>query len=219
MSRKAKGEADKTRAGILASALSLFVEKGYEKTTFNDIAARLDMTKGAVYWHFESKEKLLLALVDEMVGKFRKQLEALLPSGANGFEDLTFRDVADVMVRNARLIISDEKGRAFFLLVHEQVRWADASMESVRHDLLSNRRFGPWAAVRKAVENDVAAGRARPGVDAVKVASVCVSIWDGLVHSRIAGVLECDLESTIFEAYSAVWNSIKSRASRRNAKI
>ena len=66
MSRKTKEEAEKTRARILASALSLFVKKGYEKTTFTDIAARLKMTKGAVYWHFETKEDLLVALVEEI---------------------------------------------------------------------------------------------------------------------------------------------------------
>ena len=52
MARRRKEDAEKTRRKILASALSLFVKKGYERTTFNDIAARLKMTKGAVYWHF-----------------------------------------------------------------------------------------------------------------------------------------------------------------------
>ena len=55
MPRKTKEEAEKTRARILASALALFVKKGYEHTTFTDIAARLKMTKGAVYSHFETK--------------------------------------------------------------------------------------------------------------------------------------------------------------------
>ena len=58
MSRKTKVEAERTRARILASALALFVRKGYEHTTFTDIAARLKMTKGAVYWHFATKEAL-----------------------------------------------------------------------------------------------------------------------------------------------------------------
>ena len=41
MPRKAKAEAEKTRARIMASALALFAKKGYERTTFTDIAARL----------------------------------------------------------------------------------------------------------------------------------------------------------------------------------
>ena len=76
MARRAKQDAERTRAQILASALSLFAEKGYEHTTFTDIAARLKMTKGAVYWHFESKQNLLIALVDEMLEKFKAQIAA-----------------------------------------------------------------------------------------------------------------------------------------------
>ena len=104
----------------MASALSLFAKKGYDRTTFNDIAARLKLTKGAVYWHFESKQALLTALLDEMLEKFRRQIMELLPEGSS-FDGLTFPVVADMMVRNAAQIIGDAKGTAFFLLVHEQV--------------------------------------------------------------------------------------------------
>ena len=209
MARKAKAEAERTRARILASALSLFVKKGYERTSFTDVAARLKMTKGAVYWHFKSKEALLLALVDEMIAKFRRQLAGLLPPDDNTFEGLSFKDVANIMLANAEQIIADPKGTAFFLLIHEQIRWAHASMANVRKDLLVNTRFGPWAALKKAVENDKASGAVKPGVDPVKVATVCTAIWDGLVHMRIAGVLACDLNETLAKSYAAVWESIR----------
>ena len=208
MARRTKEDALKTRKRILASALSLFVKKGYDRTTFTDIAARLDMTKGAVYWHFDSKEKLLVTLLDEMLRKFRRQITSLLPSGED-FEALTFLAVADMMVRNAAQVVGDVNGTAFFLLVHEQVKWSDASMESVREDLMRNPRFGPWAAFRRAVENDIKAGRARDGVNPIQVATVCMSIWDGLVHARIAKVLMCDMEDTLEKSFAAVWKSIK----------
>ena len=209
MARKAKEQAEKTRARILASALALFAKKGYVHTTFTDIAARLKMTKGAVYWHFKTKQSLLVALLDDMLAKFRRQIVELLPEGETTFDGLSFPVVADMMVRNAVQIIADTKGTAFFLLVHEQVQWADASMEEVRADLLRNQRFGPWAAFKTAVENDLREGRVRAGIDPVQVASVCISIWDGLVHTRIARLLKCDMEDTLRKSYVAVWNAIK----------
>ena len=154
MARRSKEDAKKTRESILASALAMFAEKGYEHTTFTDIAERLKMTKGAVYWHFESKQNLLIALVDEMLEKFRLQIAALLPSGEDGFGKLSFPQVADMMVRHAERTVSSEDARAFFLLIHEQVRWSSTSMAEVRDDLLKNRRFGPWHAFHTAVEND-----------------------------------------------------------------
>ena len=211
MPRKAKEEAEKTRARILASALDLFAKKGYGHTTFTDIAARLKMTKGAVYWHFETKQALLMALIDEMLAKFRRQIVGLLPEGETTFDGLSFPVVADMMVRNAVQIIGDAKGTAFFLLIHEQIQWAEVSMAKVRADLLRNPRFAPWAAVRTAVENDVKAGRVRADIDPVQVASACMALWDGLVHARIARFLQCDLDDTLRKSYAAVWESIRVR--------
>ena len=219
MPRKAQRDAERTRARILASALALFAKKGYVQTTFTDIAARLKMTKGAVYWHFESKQALLMALIDEMLEKFRRQIVKLLPAGATSFGGLSFPVVADMMVRNAAQIIGDPKGTAFFLLIHEQIQWAEASMAEVRADLLRNQRFGPWAAFRTAVENDVREGRARADADPVQVASVCISIWDGLVHTRIAHFLQCDLVDTLRKSYAAVWESIRTVDNRRPAAM
>ena len=208
MARRAKQDAEKTRTRILASALALFARKGYEHTTFTDVAARLKMTKGAVYWHFESKQALLLALVDEMLAKFHRQISELLPPGETSFEGLSFPVVADMMVRNALRILEDPKGTAFFLLIHEQIKWADVSMADVRSELMRNKRFGPWAAFKTAVENEMRAGRVREDVDPVQVASVCVAIFDGIVHARIARLLQCDMEDTLRKSYAAVWRSM-----------
>ena len=222
MPRKAQRDAEKTRARILASALALFAKKGYVHTTFPDIAARLKMTKGAVYWHFETKQTLLVALLDEMLAKFRRQIVELLPTGETSFDGLSFPVVADMMVRNAVQIIGDPKGTAFFLLIHEQVQWTEASMESVREELMRNPRFGPWAAFRTAVANDVREGRVRKDTDPVQVASVCVAIFDGLVHARIAHLLMCDMEDTLRKSFAAVWESIRNDSKadmRRGARL
>lgn len=204
MPRRAKVEAERTRARILASALDLFAKKGYERTTFNDIAARLKMTKGAVYWHFESKVSLLIALVDEMLDKFERQIVDIMPRS-----ELTFAAVADTMVETARLVVDDPNGRAFFMLVKTQVRWGADSMRGVREELLTNSRFGPWHAFSQAVENDKAAGRARADADAAEAANMCIAAWDGMVQAKIDGFLRTDMSQTIRHAFDAVWNYIK----------
>ena len=57
MARKAKEEAEKTHEMILQSAVLLFADKGYEKTTLNDIADSLQMTKGAIFTGILSRKK------------------------------------------------------------------------------------------------------------------------------------------------------------------
>ena len=216
MARRTKEEAEKTRARILANALSLFAKKGYDHTTFNDIAERLKMTKGAVYWHFESKQALLLALIDEMLEKFSRQVAELLPSGETSFAKLSFPQVSDMMVRLANQTVSDPRRRSFFLLMHEQTRWSSSSMDQVREELLKNKRSGPWQAFHSAVMNDLENGNVRKGVDAVQVASCCIALWNGLVHSHIANFLACGLEETLRNAYAAIWRDISKMTKKEN---
>ena len=209
MPRKTKEEAEKTRARILANALSLFVKKGYEHTTFTDIAARLKLTKGAVYWHFASKEALLMELVDSALQKFRRQIEGLMPSG-----ELTFPAVADMMVKNAESLVSDPRGAAFFRLMKCQIKWSDKSMDRIRADLLTDNRLGPKEAFRRAVVNDIAAGRVASTVDAEEISTVAVALWDGLVQARIDRFLKCDLSHTLSRAYAAIWEAMRATAGK-----
>lgn len=52
---------------ILDAAQKLFLEKGYDHTTIQDIVDELgDLTKGAVYHHFKSKEEIMDAVGDRM---------------------------------------------------------------------------------------------------------------------------------------------------------
>jgi AcrR family transcriptional regulator len=51
-----------TRQRILDVALGLFTEQGYDGTSLRQIAEKLGVTKAALYYHFESKDDILLAL-------------------------------------------------------------------------------------------------------------------------------------------------------------
>lgn len=60
-----QARAAETRRQILAAAVDLFAANGYLETTPRDIAAAADLTTGAFYYHFKSKEDLAAAIVDE----------------------------------------------------------------------------------------------------------------------------------------------------------
>ncbi|MDT3444248.1 TetR/AcrR family transcriptional regulator [Pseudofrankia sp. BMG5.37] len=51
-----------TREQILDVALQLFTANGYEKTSLREIAERMNFSKAALYYHFASKDDILLAL-------------------------------------------------------------------------------------------------------------------------------------------------------------
>ena len=61
---------EKTQKLIIDVATKLFMEKGYEKTSLNDIVQNLGgLTKGAIYQHFSSKEEIYQAVIYQMTAK------------------------------------------------------------------------------------------------------------------------------------------------------
>jgi AcrR family transcriptional regulator len=63
-----------TRDRILDAALTLFAEKGYEATSMREIAEQLGMTKAALYYHFDGKDSIVLALLADI----ETQVDALV---------------------------------------------------------------------------------------------------------------------------------------------
>jgi AcrR family transcriptional regulator len=78
----------RTRDRILDVARELFTEQGYDATSLREIADRLGFTKAALYYHFQSKEQLLTALLaplDDLVDRFFVALEE--SEGVEGWAD------------------------------------------------------------------------------------------------------------------------------------
>ena len=63
---------------ILDVAVRLFMEKGYEHTSIQDIINQLGgLSKGAIYHHFKSKEDILVAVTDKMTEESNKMLAVI----------------------------------------------------------------------------------------------------------------------------------------------
>lgn len=75
---------------ILDVAFRLFMEKGYERTSIQDIINELGgLSKGAIYHHFKSKEDILVAVTDRMTAESNKMLAAIRDSSElNGKDKL-----------------------------------------------------------------------------------------------------------------------------------
>ncbi len=66
---------------ILRAAEELLIEKGYHETSIDDIAARVGISKGTVYLHFQSKEELIFALFERNIRLFKQAMETHLAAG------------------------------------------------------------------------------------------------------------------------------------------
>lgn len=111
-------EVKPTRERILDVALDLFTENGYEQTSLREIASYLGVTKAALYYHFASKEEILLAL--------HLRLHAV----ASGLDDLITEPMTkdawhtmldafiDRVPENRQLIAMHARNRATFERIH-----------------------------------------------------------------------------------------------------
>ena len=66
-----------TRGRIESAAIRLFVEQGVAETSVRDIARAVDISEGALYRHFESKDELTWSLFEQHYVAFAARLEAL----------------------------------------------------------------------------------------------------------------------------------------------
>jgi len=64
-----------TRINIVEAADQLFYQKGYEHTSFADIADVVNISRGNFYHHFKSKDEILGAVINLRLGNTRKMLE------------------------------------------------------------------------------------------------------------------------------------------------
>jgi AcrR family transcriptional regulator len=58
------GKRARTRAKLIEAATAVIGEKGYDRASLEEIAARAGMTRGAVYGNFKNKEELFLLLIE-----------------------------------------------------------------------------------------------------------------------------------------------------------
>lgn len=64
------------RADLMRAAVALFLSKGFDATSVDEIVAQADVSKGTFYLYFKTKDDVLQALQENFITKFREHLEA-----------------------------------------------------------------------------------------------------------------------------------------------
>ncbi len=88
----------RSRKAILISAKEVFLEKGYQKTTFKDISSRAGIGYGTIYLHFSDKEELMQTLVDGIMEEAYKVVYIEYhPSKFNDVREIAFTQIKAVL--------------------------------------------------------------------------------------------------------------------------
>ncbi len=69
---------EQTKQGLINAAVELFIAKGYDETTIDDIVAAADVAKVTFYYYFKSKEEILLDIKENSAQEVLSRAETLL---------------------------------------------------------------------------------------------------------------------------------------------
>ena len=122
-----------TKEKILMAALELFSQRGYAGTNIRELSAALGMGKSSLYRHFESKEAIWNALLDEMIAYYGERFGSAehlppLPESLEGLVQMTMRMV-NLTIRDERIIMTRK------VLTLEQYRDERARALATKHFL------------------------------------------------------------------------------------
>ncbi len=107
---------------ILEAAFDEFVQKGYAATRLEDVAARAGVTKGTIYFYFENKEQVFVAMVRELSRPVHIQAEEFAENSASS----TVEFLRAYLCFLYRILATDPRSREIFrLLIAEANRFPE----------------------------------------------------------------------------------------------
>lgn len=195
-----------TRSRILEAAARCFSRKGFAQASLDEVAAEAGLTKGAVYWHFESKHDLFFALLEARCA----ELDRLIPAAAEAARKagLTGEDrklgLKTLMVGIIRQVANDPNWPRLFIEFFGQTRDPAVRAHLAQH---YRRIYEHVAAtVRAGMSAD-----APPKFDAGDMAVFWIALVDGLMLAWLVNPDVADVEHRIAGIIDILWVGLSAR--------
>jgi AcrR family transcriptional regulator len=162
-----RGRPGYERSEVLREAVALFNEQGYDATSVADLAARLGLSKSALYHHFRSKEEILEIALETALSGLEGALTKATDAGGSASDQLT------AVISGAVQVLSSELPSVTLLL---RLR---GNSEVERAALARRRAFDQR--VTALVQGAQADGLIRNNVDA----AVATRLIFGMINSLV----------------------------------
>lgn len=159
---------------IVAEASALFMEKGFSATTMEDIAARLGVTKAAIYQYYKSKVDLFAAVT----GFQRQELAGMLE---RSFEGREVREGASVLFDSLLDYINRSRE------MYSDVMAVAVHNETIRTILLEDRN-GNLAVIEQFIEGQKAKSLNHSSINSRILAVSCDALINGLMFDVMIGM-------------------------------
>ncbi len=191
---------------ILAAAIRDFAQKGFANTSMNDIVRASGLSKGGVYWHFESKDAIVEAVFDQFFSEQAAQTEAILAQDGRAADKL--KRIARAAGQQAEMWLAQFPSPMEFYAL------------AVRDTSLSQtlRRYFVENEIRLAelIELGIADGQLRP-VDAGQTAIALTGLFEGLLLLWVIDPQQFDFAAQVEAAVDLLLDGLGNQQERDNA--
>lgn len=119
-------EADERKKEILDAAARLFMEKGFDHTSANDILTAVGIAKGTLYYHFKSKEDIMDALIERQMTQILSEAQRIAQDDRLPVEERLIRTILALRVNNTAQTAGQEMiehlHRPHNVLMHDKTK-------------------------------------------------------------------------------------------------
>ncbi len=197
MARRTKEEAEETKKAICLAALDIFCEKGYSRTTFDEIAKRINLTKGAIYWHFRNKADILTEIIRKGFTISQSLLSVNL-SQVNSIYDLKEHILSEV-----KLIQENKIYKKFLFFVIFQMEWSEAILNKVGSEIQDIIQSGEE--IRKAaLRKSQASGEISDSIDIEALSWILGSLHHGMIKNIISNNYSGDAFQLVYSGFDLI---------------
>jgi AcrR family transcriptional regulator len=138
---------------ILRVAAEVVAERGYQSTTLEEVAERLDLAKASLYYYFDGKQALVAACLDTAAAEVEERLESIVAEGGTPTETLR-----RLIIEQQVFTTQDRPELSRLFLRH--LEWPPPLLDKIHDWLVRHDRI--WKAV---IEDGIRTGEFAPSTD------------------------------------------------------
>lgn len=174
---------EERREQIISAAINVFARLGFHDARMDDIVTESGLSKGALYWYFNSKDDIIAAIMDRFIDREQEGMESALQQEA---------PVTEKLLRLHDLFVEDMRGMMGLMPILYEFYASATRKAAVRKALV--RFFQP---VRKVlsdlIKQGIERGEFKP-VDADVVAVGLIAFYEGLLLLAVLDPKGVDLK-------------------------
>ncbi|EPL6454976.1 MULTISPECIES: TetR/AcrR family transcriptional regulator [Providencia] len=123
MARRTQAQMEETRELLLTTAREHFSRLGFAATSMDEIAASVDLTRGALYHHFGDKKGLFTAVVEQIDNEMNGRLQKISTNSTNLWNNFRLRchaylemalepDYQQIILRDAKSVVAEDLAKS-----------------------------------------------------------------------------------------------------------